>query len=64
MTLRDSDDPVVPTKLESQSSEGNPGNAGVGKAVRISRGPDRTPPVLSDGHSVLNRLARILAVPM
>ena len=59
MTLRDSDDPVVPQRPEVQSGSEKPGNTGAGKRVGISRDPDRPPPVLSDGTSVLNRLDRI-----
>ena len=59
MTNRESDDCIVPTKLEDQSSGRKPGNAGVGKAVRTTRDQDRSSPVLSDGQSVLTRLDRI-----
>ena len=59
MTLRESDDRIVPMKLSHQLSETKSGNTDEGKAVRISRDPDRTPTVLSDGHSVRNRLDRI-----
>lgn len=58
-TFRESDGRIVPTKLEYQSSEQKPGNAGVGKAARSTRDPDRAPPVLRDGTSVLTRLDRI-----
>jgi hypothetical protein len=60
MTLRESDDRIVPLKRKIQLRGSKPGNAGAGKAVRISRGPDRTPAVLSDGLSVLIRLGRIV----
>jgi RNA-directed DNA polymerase len=58
MTLRDSDDRIVPLRPEDQSGSDKPGNTGVGKAVGISRDPDRAPPVLRDGPSVLTRLDR------
>lgn len=59
MTLRESDDCVVPLKLADQASEMKPGNAGAGKAVRPSRDSDNPPTVPSDGPSVLERLDRI-----
>jgi RNA-directed DNA polymerase len=59
MTLRDSDDPVVPQQPEYQSGGDKPSNVGAGKRVGISRDPDRAPTVLSDGNSVLTRLDRI-----
>ena len=46
MTLRESDDRIVPQQPEFQSGGEKPGNAGAGKAVRISRDPDRTSTVL------------------
>jgi len=58
-TLRESDGRIVPHPAEYQSVREKPGNAGVGKAARISRESDRTPSVLRDGFAVLNRLARI-----
>lgn len=42
MTARESDDCIVPLKLEDQSSLRKPGNAGVGKAVRPMRDLDWT----------------------
>ena len=59
MTLRESDGRIIPTKLDYQSSGTKPGNAGVGKAARPLRDPDRAPPVLRDGASVLTRLDHI-----
>ena len=59
MTLRDSDDRIVPLHPECQSGGDKPSNIGVGKAVGITRDPDRAPTVLSDGPSVLTRLDRI-----
>ena len=59
MTLRDSDDRIVPQRPEIQSGGEKPGNAGAGKAVGISRGTSDTSPTLSGGNSVLARLARI-----
>ena len=58
MTLRDSDDRIVPQPPEDQSGGDKPSNIGVGKAVGILRDPDRAPPVLRDGPSVLTRLDR------
>ena len=54
MTLREWDGRIVPHPAEFQSVREKPGNAGVGKAARISRESDRTPSVLSDGFTVLN----------
>ena len=59
MTLRDSDDRIVPKRPEVQLGSDKPGNAGAGKAVKITRDPDRAPTVLSDGTTVLTRLDRI-----
>ncbi len=59
MTLRKSDDRIVPLKREDQSRGSKPGNAGAGKAVRPSRDPSAPPTVLSGGSSVLDRLDRI-----
>ena len=50
MTLRESDDRIVPMKLECQSSGQKPGNAGVGKAVRASR-EVAGPPLAHSGQS-------------
>lgn len=54
-----SDGGIVPLKREDQSRGMKPGNAGAGKDARPSRETDRTSTVLSDGDSVLIRLARI-----
>ena len=62
MTFRESDGRIIPTKLEYQSSGQKPGNAGVGKAARVSRDSDRAPPVLRDGPAVITRLNRITTV--
>ena len=51
-TTRESDGCIVPPKPEVQSGGPKSGNTDVGKAARISRDPDRTPTVLSDGESV------------
>ncbi len=59
MTFRESDDRIVPQRPAGQAGREKPGNAGVGKAVGISRDPDRASTVLSDGDSVLTRLDRI-----
>ena len=59
MTIRESDDRIVPFEADHQSAEVKPGNAGEGKAVRTTRDQDWASPVLSDGTSVLTRLDRI-----
>ncbi len=59
MTLRESDDRIVPSEAEHQPAEVKPGNTGEGKAVRTTRDQDRASPVLSDGITVLSRLDRI-----
>ena len=58
MTFRESDDRIVPQKLENQSSGMKLGNTGEGKAVRISRDAVWAPTVLSDGLSVIPLLYR------
>ena len=58
MPLWKSDDGIVPLKLEDQSSGSKLGNASAGKAVRPIRDSARASTVLSDGDSVLTRLAR------
>jgi len=59
MTLRDSDGRIVPQQPEVQSGSEKPGNAGAGKAARISRDQDAPPPTPSGETSVLDRLDRI-----
>jgi len=59
MTLRESDDRIVLTRPADQAGREKPSNIGEGKAVGISRDPDRASTVLSDGDSVLTRLDRI-----
>ena len=49
MTIRESDDRIVPFEADHQSAEVKPGNAGEGKAVRTTRDQDWASPVLSDG---------------
>lgn len=61
MTLRESDDRIVPLKLEGQSSRWKSSNIDEGKAVRISRDPDWAPTVLCDGPLVSNRLYRSIS---
>jgi len=56
MTLRESDDRIVPMKLKDQLSRWKSSNIDVGKAVRISRDSDQAPSVLSDGTAVITRL--------
>ena len=59
MTFRESDDRVVPKKLEDQSSRSTSGNAESGKAVRISRDSDDSSLARSGKSTVLDRLDRI-----
>ncbi|WP_144055103.1 hypothetical protein [Rhodopirellula baltica] len=59
MTFRESDDRIVPQKLEVQSGGMKPGNAGEGKAVRPTRVQDAESPTLSGGSTVLDHLERI-----
>jgi RNA-directed DNA polymerase len=58
-TDRESDGCIVPMKPEIQSGGQKPGNSGVGKAARPSRGPDTATPTPSGGSTVLDRLDRI-----
>ena len=53
MTFRESDGRIVPLKSGNPSDEMKPGNAGAGKAARMSRDRDRAPSVLRDGIAVL-----------
>ncbi len=55
MTFRESDGRIVPLKSGPQPDGMKPSNIGAGKAARVSRDPDRTSPVLSDGITMLNR---------
>ncbi len=59
MTLWESDGRIVPQKRAEQVRGTKPGNAGEGKAAKPTRGPDRAPPVLRDGASVITRLPLI-----
>ena len=59
MTFRESDDRIVPLKLEDQSGGTKSGNTDAGKAVRPTRVQDSKSPALSGGSSVLDRLDRI-----
>ncbi len=59
MTIRESDDRIVPLTTEDQPVESKSGNVDAGKAVRISRDRDWALPVHRDGPSVLTRLDRI-----
>jgi len=59
MTFWESDGCIVPLKPADQAGGSKPGNSGAGKAAKPTRETDRTPPVPSDGDSVLNRLDRI-----
>jgi RNA-directed DNA polymerase len=59
MTFRESDGRIVPLKSGHQPDGMKPSNIGAGKAARPLRDPDRAPPVLSDGASVITRLDHI-----
>jgi len=59
MTLRESDGGIVPLSPADQAGESRPGNAGAGKAAKLTRDSVRAPAVHSDGFSVLTRLDRI-----
>jgi len=59
MTFRESDGRIVPQPAEDQSAGEKPGNSGPGKAARVSRDPDRTSPVLSDGTAMIRRPGHI-----
>ena len=59
MTFRESDGRIVPLKSGSQPDGTKPSNIGAGKAARPLRDPDRAPPVLRDGPSVITRLDHI-----
>ena len=59
MTLRESDGGIVPLSPADQAGESMPGNAGAGKAAKLTRDSARAPTVHSDGFSVLTRLDRI-----
>ena len=59
MTLRESDGAIVPLSPADQAGESMPGNAGAGKAAKLTRDSARAPTVHSDGFSVLTRLDRI-----
>ena len=56
MAFWESDGRIVPLKREGQSRRSKPGNAGAGKAAKLTRGPDGTSTVHRDGRSVLTRL--------
>ena len=60
MTFRESDGRIVPQQPEDDSGGEKPGNIVAGKAARISRDPDRAPPVLRDGPAMLTRLDRLI----
>ena len=59
MTIRESDGRIVPLKSGHQPDGMKPSNIGAGKAARPLRDPDRAPPVLSDGSTVITRLDQI-----
>ena len=59
MTFRESDGCIVPLKSDHHSDGTKPSNIGAGKAARPLHDPDRAPPVLRDGSSVITRLDQI-----
>ena len=59
MTFRESDGRIVPLKSGIQPDGMKPSNIGAGKAIRPVHDPDRAPPVLRDGTSVITRLDQI-----
>ena len=59
MTFRESDGRIVPLKSGPQPDRTKPSNIGAGKAIRPVHDPDRAPPVLRDGSSVITRLDQI-----
>lgn len=59
MTFRESDGRIVPLKSGLQPDGQMPSNIGAGKAIRPLHDPDRAPPVLRDGSSVITRLDQI-----
>ena len=59
MTLWESDGRIVPLKREDRSRGSKPGNAGAGKAAKLTREPDRALTGHRDGRSVLTRLELI-----
>ena len=63
-TLRESDGGIIPMQSECQSECDKPGNAGAGKAAKISRDSDRAPSVLRHGTAVIIRLGRSHAFAM
>jgi hypothetical protein len=58
MTLRESDDRIVPKRSVDRAEGDKPSNIDVGKAVGISRDPDLAPSVLSDAVAVITMLDR------
>ena len=52
----ESDDRIVPLQRECQSRETKLGNASGGKAVKLTRSPDRAVSVHRDGEPLLTRL--------
>ena len=59
MVRRESDRCIVPLKLDNSSSRMKPGNAGAGKASKLSREQVVPPTALSGESLVLSRLERI-----
>lgn len=59
MTLWESDDRIVPQTPSDQEGGMKLSNVSEGKAVKLTREPTRTASILSDGHKLNPRLARI-----
>jgi RNA-directed DNA polymerase len=58
-TLWESDGRIVPSRRANQARATKLGNASGGKAAKLTRAADRTPPAPSGRDAVLNRLERI-----
>ena len=59
MTFWESDDRIVPQQPSDQEGEMKLSNVSEGKAVKLTREPAQTASILSDGHELNPRLARI-----
>lgn len=62
MMLWESDDRIVPLKSADQADGSKLGNSSAGKAVKLTRDPDRAAAVHRDGQPLITRLDRITQV--
>ena len=62
MMLWESDDRIVPLKSADQADGSKLGNSSAGKAVKLTRDPDRATAVHRDGAPLITRLDRITQV--